>query len=186
MPRAPNLKPPTRRRTILLCAGIGLVVALVLSLLRQTSAIEAIEWRMIDSRTRYFLGRTGPDPRIVLATIAEADVERLKEYEVWPWSLSMNAYAFKWLAACEVAAVVVDVYQFDRGAGLGEWGPLDEDGGTRLLEANGAEADVPRRTVRHASRCACRPFATGSRPARCWRHRPRTCARSRTTRSCGS
>ena len=122
MRRAPNLQPPSRRRMAIVGAAIGLAVAGLLTLLRSTPALEGIEWRMIDARTRHFLGATSPDPRLVIASISDEDIGKMRAsgYE-WPWPLDLNSYAFRWMAHCGVAAVVVDVYQFDRGAGWGEW-----------------------------------------------------------------
>jgi adenylate cyclase len=125
--RAPKLVPLSRMRRTLTGVAIGLLVTAGLGALRGTNAFEGLEWRLIDSRTREYLGTSKPDPRIVLATISESDVEAMRAwiYE-WPWPLAVNDLAFRWLAACGVAAVVVDVYHFDLGAGEGEWTPLPD------------------------------------------------------------
>src|SRR5262245_454206 len=108
MRRAPNLKPLSRRRTTLVGAAIGLCVALALALFRRTDAVESLEWRTVDMRTRSCLGDTGPDPRLVVASISETDVATMRKhgYE-WPWPLDLNAMAFRWMAHCGVAGVVV-------------------------------------------------------------------------------
>ncbi len=99
---------------------IGLGVGLVLLLLRPTALFETIELQFIDTRTKQYVGQREPDPRIVLVEIQDTDVEALlKAWTVsWPWPLDINAYAFGVMGKAGVAAVAVDVYHLDQGAGL--------------------------------------------------------------------
>jgi len=98
-------------------AGIGLLLAGVLSLLRGTAAFDGIELRLLDVRTKAYVGTRAPDPRIVLAVVEEHDLKAIhgaSSYP-WPWPLDVTAYAFQWMREAGAAAVVVDVFQFDRG-----------------------------------------------------------------------
>ncbi len=117
MPKAPRLQKVRPGRRLLVGAGIGLLLAGVLALLRGTSAFEGIEMRLLDVRTKAYVGSRGPDPRIVLAVVQEHDLEAIKQaggYD-WPWPLDVTAPAFEWMKEAGAAAVVVDVFQFDRG-----------------------------------------------------------------------
>ncbi|MFV1958990.1 MAG: CHASE2 domain-containing protein, partial [Planctomycetota bacterium] len=98
---------------------LGLVVGSLLLLLRASTVFESVELKFVDLRTEHFLGRQRPDPRIVLAEILDADVNRVLEAwtVAWPWELELNAYAFDVMREAGVQAVVVDVFHFDKGAG---------------------------------------------------------------------
>ena len=128
-PRLHDMGTPVR---VLLGALIGAGVALLLLLLRPTHLFESLELRFIDARTEHFLEQRPPDPRIVLAEIQEDDVQRLKALGPlfdWPWSLDINAMAFRLMAAAGVQAVAVDVLHLDQGAfldDLGRFVPEDE------------------------------------------------------------
>ena len=111
---------------------IGLAVGLVLLLLRPTALFETIELKFVDARTKHYVGQREPDPRIVLVEVLDTDVEALLEAWTvsWPWPLDINAYAFAVMGKAGVAAVAVDVYHFNEGAG-----PDD------VPEGRGAERD---------------------------------------------
>lgn len=117
MPKAPRLQQIRPGRRIVGGAAIGLLVAGLLTVLRGTSAFHGIEKRLVDVRTKAYVGTREPDPRIVLAVVQAPDIESIKQaggYD-WPWELDVTANAFAWMKEAGAAAVVVDVYQFDRG-----------------------------------------------------------------------
>ena len=139
MRRIPRLSVTTVRAKVVIGLLIGLLCAFVASVLRTTHAIDGMELRVVDARTKAFLGTRPADPRIVLAVVDEPDIAALKAHEMdWPWDLPTTAYAFDWMAEAGAAAVMVDVLQFDRGTGPEE---VDAESGrdlalieTRLLE----------------------------------------------------
>lgn len=119
-PAVPSLNPWGPRRRAVFGAGIGALVAGLLWLLRGTSGVQGLELRLVDVRTRAFVGQRGPDPRIVLAVINDVAHEEVRQSNVgmgdrWPWSLELHAYAMRALAAAEVRAVAVDLFHLERG-----------------------------------------------------------------------
>ena len=127
--KVPSLKAATRRFQAVTDGLIGLAAGLLLILVRPASAIEQIELRLLDVQTTTFTLDRPPDERIVLSEITESDLEVVrKAFEVsWPWPLSYNAAAFQMMAEAGVAAVMVDMYHFDRGAGPDDHGIPDEE-----------------------------------------------------------
>lgn len=128
-PRLHDMSTPLR---VSLGALIGVAVGVLLLALRPTRLFESLELRFIDARTQHYLAQRPPDKRIVLAEIQEDDVTRLKELGPmfdWPWSLDINAMAFKLMAEAGTVAVAVDVLHLDGGAFLDDLGmdvPEDE------------------------------------------------------------
>ena len=123
-------------------AALGLALALLLCALRPWMPMEAMELGLVDWRTRLFAGSRAPDPRIVIAQVLEEDVAAVKASDLaqpWPWGLDLNAAVFNLIAKAGAEAVVVDVYQFDRGTGPGEiiggQAPNEADRQRRMLEA---------------------------------------------------
>ncbi len=139
---APSLQPMTATRRALIGAAIGVVVAGALSLARGTDALEGLERRFVDVRTRAYVGSAAPDPRIVLAVVGDSDVDAFKQssHVSWPWPLDYTLAAFEWMAECGVAAVVVDVYHLDQGAVKDELGfesSSDIDDAAKLADVYG-------------------------------------------------
>jgi adenylate cyclase len=119
----PSLKPWGPWRRAAYGALLGLVLAGGLLLLRGTTAMETLELRLVDVRTRAFVGDRPADPRIVLALIDERSHERITHGNVaagerWPWPLKLHGYVMKALAAAKVRAVVVDIYHLERGTSI--------------------------------------------------------------------
>jgi adenylate cyclase len=142
MPRIPRLTPTLPSVRVLVALGIGLGVGLVLLGLRETGLVGGLERRLVDVRTKAHLGSREADPRIVLAVVQNEDADALKESgNLWPWDLSLNAYAFRWMAACGVRAVVVDVLHFDKGSGPEELDP-DNANSAAIGSGWGGEADI--------------------------------------------
>ena len=55
---------------------VGLAVGLLLLLLwRPTTLAQRLENQLVDVRTRWAAGRRAPDPRIVIATVSDGDVQ---------------------------------------------------------------------------------------------------------------
>jgi adenylate cyclase len=127
-------------------AGVGLAVALLLLLARPLAVVERIELPLVDVRTRAFAGSRGPDPRIVLSEVLDADVAAVKRdlATAWPWPLDLNAEIFAFMARAGVRSVVVDVLHLDRGAGPddvpGQRALTPEQEAEQLGEMGGAEA----------------------------------------------
>ena len=117
--RIPNLTVGSKRGRVLVGGLIGLAAGLLLTALRDTDVIENIELRVLDIQTVAFPPDRPPDPRIVLSQIYESDLEVVREafQQGWPWGLDINAAAFALMAEAKVAAVMIDVYHLDRGAG---------------------------------------------------------------------
>jgi adenylate cyclase len=116
----PSLSPWGTRKRLGYGAMLGLVVAGLLQLLRGTHAMEALELRLVDVRTRAFVGQRGPDPRIVLCLIHEEDHEQFtrSDYGVgegWPWPLYAHEYVFLALGRAQPKAVLIDMLHLDRG-----------------------------------------------------------------------
>ena len=121
--KTPRLSRLSTRERALFGLLIGIVVAAVFASVRDTGPVERFEWRLVDARTQAYIGTRPPDPRIVMAVVNDEDVERLrKDSHYWPWSLDVNALAFKWMAAAGVRAVAVDVLHYDTGIGPQEHG----------------------------------------------------------------
>lgn len=119
-PAVPNLNPWGTRARAILGAGVGVAVAGLLTLLRGTAGVEGLELRLVDVRTRAFVGQREPDPRIVLAVILEADHASVLRSNVgagehWPWGLPLHTYAMRGLRAAGVRNVVVDLLHLERG-----------------------------------------------------------------------
>lgn len=127
--KAPRLQTTPTRIAAAMGALIGLGVAAALFALRPTNAFTGLEWRMVDARTQAFMGQRKPDPDLVLAEIRDDDLAELRnQFDLrWPWPLDVNALAFEWFRAAGARAVVVDVYQFDRGMIPEEKGLTDRD-----------------------------------------------------------
>ncbi|MCC7136910.1 MAG: adenylate/guanylate cyclase domain-containing protein [Planctomycetes bacterium] len=142
MPRLPRLSTTTPRARLVAGTLIGLAVGSALAAARHTVAVEGLELRLLDARTKTYMGSRRPDPDIVLAVVQNEDIAALRDGagEQFPWSLETTSFAFQWLRAAGVKAVAVDVYQFDRGKGRDEKGlpqkaPEGDDEATRDLRA---------------------------------------------------
>ncbi|HVG93618.1 MAG TPA: adenylate/guanylate cyclase domain-containing protein, partial [Planctomycetota bacterium] len=125
MPAAPDLRPTSTKKSVLVGLLVGALVGTTMLLLRGTDALDSLEWRFVDTRTRTYMGSRPADSGIVLATIDGADLEMMKQqfdYD-WPWPLDINALAFRWMKEAGVRAVIVDVLHFDQGAGIEERPP---------------------------------------------------------------
>jgi CHASE2 domain-containing sensor protein len=136
--KTPRLSRLSTRERALFGLLIGIVVAAVFASVRNSGPVERFEWRLVDARTQEYMGSRPPDPRIVMAVIDDQDIERLKQgwSHNWPWPLSVNALAFKWMAAAKVKAVAVDVLHFDQGIGPKEHGTAElEREGIELAQA---------------------------------------------------
>jgi adenylate cyclase len=123
LPATPSLTPWGPVRRLGYGAALGLLVASGLWLLRGTTLLDTLELRLVDVRTRAFVGRRAADPRIVLCEVLEEDHERLTRSSVapgedWPWPLWMHERLFRALAAAPVRATVVDLLFLDRGRSL--------------------------------------------------------------------
>jgi adenylate cyclase len=99
---------------------IALAIGAGLLFLRSTRGMETLELRLVDVRTRAFVGDRPADPRIVLAVIEEPDHERVTKSNLgagvfWPWPLVLHDYAMKALKEAGVRAVLVDIYHLERG-----------------------------------------------------------------------
>lgn len=127
--KAPRLQTTPARVAALMGALIGLGVAAALYALRPTNAFTGLEWRIVDARTQAFMGQRKPDPDLVLADVRNDDLALLRDAGdyPWPWPLDINALAFTWFRAAGARAVVVDVYQFDRGKIPEEQGLTDRN-----------------------------------------------------------
>jgi adenylate cyclase len=163
-----NLTP--RGRTL---AGmlIGLGVGAILVGLRRTDAVDGLEKRLVDVRTRAYAGDTRPDPGIVLAVVSQADIDDVAQTgNHWKWNLDVVQQAFEWLAECHPAAVVVDVLQFDRWLGPEEIEPANlTPEMVKLLEPRVAEVEALAEAYRHVGTVALamklhKPGEPGSKP----------------------
>jgi adenylate cyclase len=124
MPRIPRLTPTLPSVRVLVAMGIGLGMGLLLLGLREGGFVGHLERRLVDVRTEANMGSREPDPRIVMAVLKDQDLAAFKgDAHIWPWTLELNAYAFQWMAACGVRAVLVDVLHLDRGSGPDELDP---------------------------------------------------------------
>ena len=133
-------KPPAHvelstARRVLLGSAIGLGVAAGLFALRGTDLVERVELPLVDVRTRAFAGGRAPDPRIVVVEVLEEDVAAVRRdlHKRWPWELDVNATIFRVMAEAGVRAAMIDVFQFDRGAGLDD--VVGESVGDAIVQA---------------------------------------------------
>jgi adenylate cyclase len=120
VPSVPSLKPWGPWRRAAYGAVIGLAIAGALFALRRTRGMETLELRLVDVRTRAFLGDVPADPRIVLAVIDDASHRHVMQSnagagETWPWRLELHALAMDALAAAKVRAVMIDIFHLERG-----------------------------------------------------------------------
>ena len=116
MSNIPSLRPLSTRQRVGWGALIGLCVALLLGLLRQTDAMERAELATLDARTHAFLGQRPPDERIVLAVVTEADVATLRGLGVeYPWEEDVLAFLVPTLKAAGAKGLLFDLFFFDRG-----------------------------------------------------------------------
>jgi len=116
----PSLKPWGAGRRAGYGMALGLIVGLGLFALRATHGLETLELRLVDVRTRAFVGSRAPDPRIVLCVVNEEDHQRwtrndLAPRETWPWPLFLHELAFRALAEAKPKVVLVDLLHLDRG-----------------------------------------------------------------------
>ena len=102
--RIPNLQVGSKRGRVLVGGLIGLTAGLLLTAIRDSTAIENIELRILDVQTVAFPPDRPPDPRIVLSQIYESDIEVVRQnFQVgWPWELDLNAAAFALMAEAKV------------------------------------------------------------------------------------
>ncbi len=164
--KRPRLESTSPRVAALVGAAIGLAVAAVLFLARGTGAMTSLEWRLVDARTEHFLGQRAPDPDLVLAEVRDADLDIVDSHTgyVWPWPLFVNATAFEWFRAAGARAVVVDVYQFDRGVEPEEKGLTDTNSNEyKLMKAAVHSADELAHAYRPPNRVVL-AFALSSHP----------------------
>lgn len=125
---APRLQTTPTRVAALMGALIGLAIAAALWALRPTNAFTGLEWRIVDARTQAFMGQRKPDPDLVLAEVRGDDLAAINPLGYkWPWPLFLTANAFEWFRAAGARAVIVDVYQFDRGVEPEEYGLTDKE-----------------------------------------------------------
>ncbi|MFM8980457.1 MAG: CHASE2 domain-containing protein [Planctomycetia bacterium] len=99
---------------------LGLALGTLLALARGSHALESLELRLVDVRTRAFVGTRAPDPRIVLCVVHDDDHQRLRRSDVapneaWPWGLHLHRLAFRALAYARPRVVLVDLLHVDRG-----------------------------------------------------------------------
>src|SRR5262245_35199331 len=116
---APRPLDLSRGKRVALGAAVGLAVGLLLFALRSTTLAESLEARLVDVRTRSFVGQRDPDPRIVLCTIEDDDVADVMRGlgQRWPWPLDYNAKIFRVFDAVKVSAIALDVLHLDYGGG---------------------------------------------------------------------
>src|SRR5262245_24765732 len=120
---APRPLDLSRGKRVALGAAVGLAVGLLLLALRSTTLAESLEARLVDVRTRSFVGQRAPDPDIVLCVVEDDDVADVQGVlgTRWPWPLEYNAKVFNAFAQAKVKAVAVDVFQFDVGQGADDY-----------------------------------------------------------------
>lgn len=119
MPRIPRLQVASGARRLVRGAAIGLLVAVVLALLRETDLFQSLELPLVDARTRHFAGDRAADARIVIAQIEETDIAAVRRQlgVRWPWPLEYNAHLVRVIDEAGAAALMVDILHLDRGAG---------------------------------------------------------------------
>ena len=120
--------------------GLGLAVAALLWLLRQTDGFEHVELSLVDVRTRRAIeGGRGPDSRIVLAVVQENDIRDMLAMagESWPWNEDLVQYLPRCLEAAGAAGLVVDMVYLDRAHD-----PAELSDEVRKVRAGGL-GDVP-------------------------------------------
>lgn len=142
----PSLSPWGPGRRALVGSLVGLCIGGLLLLARSTSAVDTLELRLVDVRTRAFVGDREPDPRIVLAVILDDDHRRLSwsdlaPNEPWPWSLWMHELALRALAAAKVRAVAFDLLLLERGRAPEDVVLPPEKEGQGFLQVLFAEAE---------------------------------------------
>ena len=148
MPAAvPSLKPWGPWRRAVYGALIGLVLAGLLLLLRGTTLMETLELRLVDVRTRAFVGDRPADPRIVIALIDEREHSRVIKTnagsgERWPWSPQSHSYVMKALAHVGVRAVVVDIFHLERGRSLQDLTLTEEERTQEWVSGLTGEAEM--------------------------------------------
>ncbi len=115
-PRAFSLKGPAR---LLVGAGLGVILALLLWIARGTTLVEKQELALLDVRIRHAAGAQAPTTDIVLMQVSDADIEAVARdlNTPWPWPLDTNATIMRTLADAGVRGVLIDVYHLDRGTG---------------------------------------------------------------------
>lgn len=143
MPRIPRLTPTQPRVRLLAGFLIGAWLGAGVAWIHDWGPIRDGEAAVVDARTKFYVASASADPRIVTSVITSEDVEDLKTTSgiTWPWDLEINTYAYEWMAAAGVNAVLVDVFQFDAGQGPEEMLPSEPEVlvSARLLAA---EADL--------------------------------------------
>ncbi len=160
-PKKPPKSPVTSTTARALAAvAVGTLVAVVLALLRTTTAAERLELPLIDVRTRLVAGERAPDPRIVIVQITDDDVDAVLRStgEGWPWVLGINQAIAGVIEDAGAKALVLDVFHLDRGAGPDDF-KLDakrplSPGATQKLEGEAEEAAEYGRTLGTAGRTA--------------------------------
>src|SRR5262245_12814402 len=145
-------------KRVALGAAVGLAVGLLLLALRATTLAESLEARLVDVRTKAFVGQRGPDPQIVLCTIEDDDVADVLAGlgTRWPWGLDYNTKIFGVFAEAKAKAVAVDVLQLDVGQGPDDFaarGPLRPEVEARLY-GEAEEADALAAKMKAAERVA--------------------------------
>lgn len=127
MTQVPRLGSTAVGRRALMGALVGVVVAVLLSVLRGTAPFERVEWAWLDARTRTFVGQRAPDPRIVLAEVQEQDVEEFqRRFGVpWPWTEEILEPLPTALEALGARGLLIDVMYLDRGRDDGEYAEDD-------------------------------------------------------------
>ncbi len=150
MPSGPSRGTPLSGRSrMLACGALGLAVGGLLLLTRDLPVARGLEHVFEDVRIRAYAGDRTPDPRIVICQVQEGDVRALRKVGyAWPWDLDVNAAVVDVFRDAGVRALLIDVYQFDRGSGpddLPTWladsapaaqaAELDAQGAAALVEA---------------------------------------------------
>jgi adenylate cyclase len=131
-PVVPNLSPWGPVRRAVYGAALGLLIGGLLLWARGTHGLEALELRLVDVRTRAFVGQREPDPRIVLCLVHDVDHQRVTRSDLapgegWPWSLDLHELALRGLAAGKPRVVLIDLLHVDRGQGPDDVNVSEED-----------------------------------------------------------
>ncbi|MGA1791691.1 MAG: CHASE2 domain-containing protein [bacterium] len=87
---------------------IALSVSFLIIALRNRGCLEFLELSSYDQYIRFYSRSNGPDPRIVLVTISETDIQRLGK---WPLPDSSLASILELLVSYKPRAIGLDIYR---------------------------------------------------------------------------